>query len=345
MNVLKTHSLIKSTGHAPMLRALLRRGGWMGLLFSVAIVGVARAAEPEWPSKPVRIVSPYAAGGVGDTLFRLFSNSLDAKFNQRFIIDNKTGAAGNIGTAEVVNAKPDGYTFVIAPTANFAVNQHLFSNLGFDPVTQLEPVITISEAPLIAVTPLLETNSLKELANQIVQGSGKFNFGSPGSGSPSHLAGVSFAHMSSDSLQHIGYRGGPPMVMALLSGDVQVAFPTLTTVSSQLKSGKLKALAVLSRQRISDLPNLPTVAEAGFADLLFGNWWVIAGPKGLDPKIAARLSAEIKTLMNDPSVKAKLIELGQTPLAYGPQESAQFIKSESARFKNIIEKNAIKLDQ
>jgi len=303
------------------------------------------ALSQEWPSKPVRVVSPYAAGGVGDTLFRVFGNALEGKLNQRFIIDNKTGAAGNIGTAEVVNAKPDGYTLLIAPTANFAVNQHLFNNLGFDPVTQLEPVITISEAPLIAVTPMNGALTLKELATQIANGAGKFNFGSPGAGSPSHLAGVSFSHMTGDTLIHIGYRGGPPMVMALLAGDVQVAFPTHTTVSSQLKAGKLKALAVLSQQRIPDLPNVPTVAEAGFPDFLFGNWWVIAGPKGMDSKVSNRLSNEIKALLLEPNVKNKLIELGQTILAYGPQESSQFIKSESNRFKNIIEKNAIKLEQ
>ena len=316
----------------------------LGALLGVCLSGASAFAQ-EWPSKPVRLISPYAAGGVGDTLYRVFGNALEAKLNQRFVIDNKTGAAGNIGTAEVVNAKPDGYTLLIAPTANFAVNQHLFSNLGFDPVTQLEPVITISEAPLIAVTPVSGAATLKELASQIANGSGKFNFGSPGAGSPSHLAGVSFSHMTGDSLIHIGYRGGPPMVMALLAGDVQVAFPTHTTVSAQLKAGKLKALAVLSQQRIPDLPNVPTVAEAGFSDLLFGNWWVIAGPKGMDPKITNRLSTEIKTLLVEPGVKSKLIELGQTTLAYGPQESAQFIKSESNRFKNIIEKNAIKLDQ
>ena len=272
-------------------------------------LSVASAFAQEWPSKPVRLISPYAAGGVGDTLYRVFGNALEAKLNQRFVIDNKTGAAGNIGTAEVVNAKPDGYTLLIAPTANFAVNQHLFSNLGFDPVTQLEPVITISEAPLIAVTPVSGAATLKELASQIANGSGKFNFGSPGAGSPSHLAGVSFSHLTGDSLIHIGYRGGPPMVMALLAGDVQVAFPTHTTVSAQLKAGKLKALAVLSQQRIPDLPNVPTVAEAGFSDLLFGNWWVIAGPKGMDTKITNRLSTEIKTLLAEPGVKSKLIEL------------------------------------
>jgi tripartite-type tricarboxylate transporter receptor subunit TctC len=314
------------------------------LLFLVWLIPTFTSAQ-DWPSKPVRVVSPYAAGGVGDTLFRVFGNALESKLGTRLIIDNKTGAAGNIGTSEVVNAKPDGYTLLIAPTANYAVNQHLFSNLGFDPVTQLDPVITISEAPLIAVTPATGANTLKELATQIVNGNGKFNFGSPGSGSPSHLAGVSFAHFTSESLTHIAYRGGPPMVMALLSGDVQVAFPTFTTVSSQIKAGKLKAIAVLSRSRISDLPSIPTTVEAGFPDFLFGNWWVISGPKGLDPKVINRLSSELKILLNDPSVKTKLLELGQTTLAYGPLESAQFIKSESNRFKNIIEKNSIKLEQ
>jgi tripartite-type tricarboxylate transporter receptor subunit TctC len=312
------------------------------LITLVAFVTASFGQSPEWPSKPIRLVSPYAAGGVGDTLFRIFENALESKLGAHFIIDNKTGAAGNIGTSEVVGSKPDGYTLLIAPTANFAVNQHLFNNLSFDPVNQLDPIITISEAPLIAVTSMTGPDSLKEMAAMITAGNSKFNFGSPGAGSPSHLAGVTFSHSSGNSLLHIAYRGGPPMVTALLAGDVQIAFPTLTTVSNLIKAGKLKALAVLSAQRINGLPQVPSNIEAGFPDLVFGNWWVIAGPKGIDSKITARLSMEIKSLLADTIVKNKLNDLGQTILGYGPSESQLFIKSESNRYKNIIEKNAIK---
>lgn len=315
---------------------------WSALVLSMLALS---AGAQDWPTKPIRIVSPYAAGGVGDTIFRLLSPSLEARLGQRFIIENKTGAAGNIGTAEVVNAKADGYTLLFAPTANYAVNQHLFSNLGFDPIAQLEMIYTVAEAPLIAVTGPGGPGTLKEFSSQARSNPQKFNFGSPGVGSPSHLAGVSFSQISGNTIQHVGYRGGPPMVLAMLSGDVQLGFPTLTTVNTQLRAGKLKPIAIMSTQRIPELPNIPTTVEAGFPEMTFGNWWVLSGPKGLDPKIVARLSGEIRLALADPATRGKLGEIGQVLLNLGPVETAAFMRSESARYKALIERNGIKLEQ
>jgi tripartite-type tricarboxylate transporter receptor subunit TctC len=313
-----------------------------GLLITM---GALQASAQDWPTKPIRIVSPYAAGGVGDTIFRLIAPAMEAKLGQRFVIDNKTGAAGNIGTAEVVNSKPDGYTFLFAPTANFAVNQHLFPNLGFNPSTQLDVVYTVAEAPLIAVTGPTGAATLKEFASQARSNPQKFNFGSPGAGSPTHLAGVSFSQIAGNTMQHIAYRGTPPLVLAMLSGDVQLAFPTLTPVVTQLKSNRLKAIAVMSNQRMPELPNVPTTVEAGFPELVFGNWWVLAGPKGVDPKIIEKLASEIRAVLADPATRAKLNDIGHVANNLGAAETAAFIRTESARYKTLIERNAIKLDQ
>jgi tripartite-type tricarboxylate transporter receptor subunit TctC len=318
---------------------------------SRALAGLALAASAagagaqEWPAKPIRIVSPYAAGGVGDTIFRVIAPVLEARLGQRFVIDNKTGAAGNIGTAEVVNARPDGYTLLFAPTANYAVNQHLFNNLGFDPVTQLDPIATVAEAPLIAVASANAPTTLKDFASQARSNPNKFNFGSPGAGSPTHLAGVSFSQMAGNSMVHIGYRGTPPLVLAMLSGDVQLAFPTLTPVGPHLRAGKLKALAVMGTQRVPELPGVPTTAEAGFPELVFGNWWVLAAPKGTDPKVVARLGSEVRAALADPAIRVKLGEIGHIALALGPAESSSFVRTESARYKALIERNGIKLEQ
>lgn len=312
-------------------------------LMLLAAAGAAQAQD--WPNKPIRIISPYAAGGVGDTIFRVIAPTLEAKLGQRFVIENKTGAAGNIGTAEVVNARADGYTLLFAPTANYAVNQHLFGNLGFDAETQLEPVSVVAEAPLIAVASMNAPNTLKEFVAQARSNQGKFNFGSPGAGSPTHLAGVSFSQLAGNTMVHIAYRGTPPLVMAMMAGEVQLAFPTLTPVGAQLRSGKLKALAVMGNQRSPELPGVPTAAEAGFPEMVFGNWWVMAAPKGTDPKIVARLNTEVRAALADPAIKTRLAEIGHVALNMSPAESAAFIRSESTRFKTLIERNGIKLEQ
>lgn len=297
-----------------------------------------------WPGKPIRIVYPYAGGGVGDAIFRLFEPSLEQRLKQSFFIENKAGAAGNIGTSDAVHATPDGYTFLLAPTGNYSVNQYLFK-LGFDPLSQLEPVVAIADAPLLAVvSPGVTATSLKQLSDQVRATGSRFNYGSPGAGSPSHLAGASFSLMHGNAVEHISFRGTAPMTQSMLSNDVQMAFPTLLAVAAQVKAGKLRPLAVLSKQRIPELPEVPTAAEAGFPELLFGNWWVLSAPKGTAPSVISRLSTEIRQLMAEPEIKRKLLDMGQVPLGYGPAETAAFIRAESTKYKTLIERTGIRLD-
>jgi len=297
-----------------------------------------------WPSKTIRIVYPYAGGGVGDAIFRLLEQGLEQRFKQSFFIENKAGAGGNIGTGDVVRAAPDGHTFLLAPTGNYSVNQHLFK-LGYDPLAQLDPVVALADAPLLAVvSPGVTATSLKQLSDQVRANGSRFNYGSPGAGSPSHLAGASFSLMHGNAVEHISFRGTAPMTQSMLSNDVQMAFPTLLAVAAQVKAGKLRPLAVLSKQRIPELPEVPTAAEAGFPELLFGNWWVLSAPKGTAPTAISRLSTEIRQLMAEPEIKRKLVDMGQMPLGYGPAETAAFIRAESIKYKTLIERTGIRLD-
>ncbi len=297
-----------------------------------------------WPSKTIRIVYPYAGGGVGDAIFRLLEQGLEQRFKQSFFIENKAGAGGNIGTGDVVRAAPDGHTFLLAPTGNYSVNQHLFK-LGYDPLAQLDPVVALADAPLLAVvSPGVTATSLKQLSDQVRANGSRFNYGSPGAGSPSHLAGASFSLMHGNAVEHISFRGTAPMTQSMLANEVQMAFPTLLAVGAQVKAGKLRPLAVLSKQRIPELPDVPTAAEAGFPDLLFGNWWVLSAPKGTDPAVINRVSTEIRQLMADPEIKRKLVDMGQVPLAYGPAETAAFMRAESTKYKTLIERSGIRLD-
>jgi len=307
------------------------------ILFVTLFNHVSNAQNIDWPTKPVRVVYPYAAGGIGDAIFQVIGPALEAKLGQRFIVDNKTGADGKIGTLEVVNAKPDGYTLLMAPTANYSVNQHLFPNLGYDPISTLEPISMVAEAPLIAVTSISGPSTLREFSQQALANPNKFNYGSPGTGSPPQLAGALFSQLSGNSIEHIAYRGTPPMVMAMMGGDIQLAFGSWSAVGTQVKAGKIKPLATTGSQRFDDLPNVPTTREAGFPDLNLTNWWLISGPKNISPKIVSKLYLALKSILSDPQIKSKLGEIGHVAVGLDPKESALFIQSESLKYKNLIQ--------
>ena len=313
------------------------------LICGIAALGPAAGLAQEWPNKPIRVVIPFAAGSVSEAIFRTLSPGIEAKLGQRFLLESKPGADGAIGTADVERAAPDGYTLLLGPTAVFAVTPHMFRNLGFDPLTALDPISLLAEAPLLAVVGAgVPATSLHELAGYVRANRGKFNYGSPGSGSPAHLAGAAFSQQTDNSLVYVPYKGTPPMVQALLAGDIQVAFPTLTGIIGPVKAGRLKVLAVMARQRMAELPDVPTSVEAGFPQLVGGNWWVIAAPRGTNSRIIERLAADFRAALADAGVRKRVGELGHVPIGLAPAETATFLKSESARYKSIVELGGIK---
>jgi tripartite-type tricarboxylate transporter receptor subunit TctC len=303
------------------------------------------AAAQEWPARPVRVVIPFAAGSVSEVIFRTLTPGVETRLGQRFVVESKPGADGVIGTADVVRAAADGYTLLLAPTAVYAVTPHLFRNLAFDPLIALDPISLLADAPLLAVIGSgVPAKSLAEMADYLRANPGKFNYGSPGTGSPAHLAGAAFSQQTGNSLVYVPYKGTPPMVQALLAGDIQVAFPTLTGIIGPLRAGKLRALAVLARQRMAELPDVPTTAEAGFAQLVGGNWWALAAPRGTPPRIIQRLADEFRIALADAEVRKRIGDLGHVPLGFTPAETAAFLRSESARYKSIVESGGIKTE-
>jgi len=230
-----------------------------------------------------------------------------------------------------------------SPTAVYAVTPHMFRNLGFDPLTALDPISLLADAPLLAVIAAgVPANSLQELAQYVRASPGKFNYGSPGSGSPAHLTGAAFSQQTGNSMVYVPYKGTPPMVQALLAGDIQVAFPTLTGIIGPVKAGKLRVLAVMAHQRMAELPDVPTTVEAGFSQLVAGNWWVLAAPRGTNSRIIERLAAEFRTALAEPSVRKRVSDFGHVAIGLAPAETAVFLKSESARYKFIVELGGIK---
>jgi tripartite-type tricarboxylate transporter receptor subunit TctC len=320
----------------------MKLGRILAILTALApSLGVAQ----DWPGKPIRIVIPFAAGSVAESIFRTMTPGVEADLGQRFIVESKPGADGSIGTGEVVRAAPDGYTLLLAPTAVFAVTPHLFANLGFDPLASLDPIALLADAPLLAVVSAsVPARSLDELARYVRASPGKYNYGSPGTGSPAHLTGAAFSQQTGNAVVYIPYKGTPPMVQALLANDIQMAFPTWTGIIGPVRAGKLRVLAVMARERMAELPDVPTTVEAGFPQLVGGNWWALAAPRGTSPQIVERLSAEFRKALADVSVRRRIGELGHVPIGLGPAETASFLKSESARYKTIVERGGIKAE-
>ena len=313
------------------------------LAIAAAALAPSIALSQEWPSRPIRVVIPFAAGSVSEAIFRTMAPGVEADLGQRFVVEAKPGADGAIGTNEVVRAAPDGYTLLLGPTAVYAVIPHLFPNLGFDPLAALDPVSLLADAPLLAVVGAdVPVRSLDDLTRYVRASPGKYNYGSPGSGSPAHLTGAAFSQQTGNAVVYVPYKGTPPMVQALLAGDIQMAFPTWTGIIGPVKAGKLRVLAVMSRERMAELPDVPTTVEAGYPQLVGGNWWVLSAPHGTSPRILSRLADEFRRVLADAAIRKRIGELGHLPIGLTPAETAAFLKSESARYKSIVERGGIK---
>lgn len=302
------------------------------------------SAHAAWPEKPVRVVVPYAAGGSGDVAIRTIQPHLEKLLGASIYVDNKGGASGNIGAGEVARAAPDGYTFLLGATNNYVMNQYLFK-LPFDPIKDLEPVSLLVNSPLVIMTNLkVPAKNLTEFTNYLKNNKNAANYGSPGPGTTPHLAGLRFNAINGTDLTHIGFRGTPPAVQALLAGDIQAMFVTADSTSGHVLTGKLRALAVASPTRLSALPDIPTTQEAGLADFHIGNWWGLSAPKGTDPQVINKVAAAIKQVMARPDVIEAFGKLGTTAIGSSPAEFSAQAAKEAASWKQVIEKSNISLD-
>ncbi len=308
-----------------------------------ALCGLAHAQE--WPTKPIRLVIPYAAGGAGDITFRAVAPAIEERLGQRFVIDNKAGASGIIGAGEVARSAPDGYTLLLGATNNFVTNQFLYKTMDFDPLKAFVPVTVMSNAPsVIIVNASVPAGSLKELAAYAKANPGKLNYGSPGNGTPAHLAAELFSHLAGVKMVHVPFKGSPPAVLALMANEVQVYFTPLTPIAGQLQSGKVRALAVAAPARLAALPEVPTTQEAGFTELQTGNWWGLVAPAGTDRRILDRLEKEVRSALAAPAVHKRYAELGMVVVGNSHDEAAAMMKSEAARWKGIIDTAGIRAE-
>lgn len=308
------------------------------VLLALLVPGAPAALAQDYPVKPIRLIVLYAAGGAGDIAFRMISAAVEEKLGQRFVIENKPGALGNIGAADVARAVPDGYTLLLGGGNNYTSIQFLYKNMGFDPIAAFDQVVLISNSPtVVAVTLSVPVNALRELAAYARANPGKLNFGSPGGGTPPRLSAEFFAAMADLSMAHVSFTGSPAVMVALQQDSVQLAFYTMGPVLALIRGGKLKPLAVAANSRLEALPGVPTSAEAGFPELLTGSWQGIAAPRGTDPRILDKINAAVRAALADPGVRKRYADMGALPGDMSRTELTAFVKDEAARWKKVVD--------
>ena len=320
------------------------------LLSSLAILVSATstpvlAQASGYPNKPVRIVVPFAVGGIADTFGRVIGIKLTEAWGQPVIIENKTGAGGNIGAEVVAKSPPDGYTLVVGNNGTHAVNVNLFKTIPFDPVKDFIPIAHIMEAEgLLVVNPSVKANSVREIVDLARAQPGKLSYASGGLGTTSHLAGELFKSTAKVDIVHVPYKGNSPAIADLLSGQTQLSFATMPTVLPHVKAGKLRAIASIGLARTIALPDVPTVAESGLPGFEVSNWIGLFAPAGTPADIVAKLNAEVQKIMQSPDVQKRLEAEGARFIPTTPGQFASFQREELIKWAKIIKDANIKAE-
>ena len=307
----------------------------------LAFPGVARCEN--YPARPVRIIVGFAAGSTSDILARLMGQWLSVRLGQQFVVENRPGAGGNVGAETLVNASADGYTLLLVPPA-VAANPTLYEHLNFDFIRDTTPVGGVVRVPnVVEVHPSVPVRTVPELIAYAKANPGKLSFASAGIGTASHLAGQLFNTMTGANLQHVPYRGDGPAMADLVAGQVQVGFATMTASIGFIRADRLRPLAVCTTKRSEALPDIPTVADfvPGFEA---SSWFGIAAPKGTPADIVERLNREVNAGLADPTIKARLADMGGTPLSGSPAEYGKLIANETEKWGKVIRAAGIKAE-
>jgi tripartite-type tricarboxylate transporter receptor subunit TctC len=311
---------------------------------AAALPVVSRIAFAQaYPSRPVRLIVSFAAGGPTDILARLTAQWLSERLGQQFVVENRPGGGGNIGTEAVVRASPDGYTLLMAG-GNNAINATLYDKLNFNFIRDIAPVATIIRAPqILVVNPSVPAKSVPEFIAYAKANPGKIHMASGGTGTPPHLAGELFKMMAGVDLIHVPYRGNGPAFNDLIGGQVQVMFPSPVGLLEYIQAGKLRALAVTTATRSDALPDIPTMAEfvPGYEA---SGWFGVGAPRNTPAEIIDKLNKEINAGLADPKMQARLADFGGTPLVLSPADFGRLIAEETEKWGNVIRALSIKAD-
>jgi tripartite-type tricarboxylate transporter receptor subunit TctC len=310
------------------------------LWFAALVFSLPAAAQP-YPSQPIRLIAPFPPGGSVDIMARLIAEPLGAQLGAKVVIENRSGASGNIGMEAAARAKPDGYT-VVLNTIPLATNQALFEKLTWDPIKDFAPIGMVATAGhVLVVPPKVQASNLDELLRLARSSPGKLSYASAGVGTTFHLVGEMFKDSTRTFILHVPYRGGGPALADTLGGQVDMSFPTISAAAPHIKAGRLRALAVTDTRRSALLPDVPTLQEAGVKDFQFTQWLALLAPAGTPREVVARLNGALRSILTSKEVRDKFAAQGFDAFVSSPEEAGKFIASEVQRFGKLIKTRKI----
>ena len=330
-----------------LFRQLARALGAGVAIISIAMPALAQAP---WPTRPVKIVVPFAPGGTTDILARAVAPELSKAFGQPFIVDNRAGAGGNVGADIVAKSPADGYTLLMGTVGTHGINKSLYSKLPYDPQKDFAPITLVAGVPNVMVmnadkAKAMGINNVPDFIQYAKAHPGQLNMASSGNGTSIHLAGELFKSMTGTFMTHIPYTGSGPAMMGMVSGTVDVMFDNLPSAMPQIKGGKLKAFAVTSAQRSAAMPELPTIEEAGkLKGFEASSWFGLLAPAGTPPEVVLKLQQETAKALNSPAIKEKLLAQGAIPSGNTPQEFARFIDAEIGKWAPVVKASGARVD-
>ena len=314
-------------------------------LAGAGLLGSGAAMAQAYPSKPVTIVVPFAAGGTTDILARIIGQALTAELGQSVVVDNRAGAGGNFGGQAAAKAAPDGHTLFMGTVGTHAINASLYKKMPFDPVKDFAPLTRVANVPnLLVANPAQPYKSVKDLIAYAKANPGKVNFGSSGNGSSIHLSGELFKSLAKVDMQHVPYKGSAPAVTDLMGNQIGIMFDNMPSAIQHVRSGSLVPLAVTTAKRSPELPNVPTIAEAGVPGYEATSWFGMFAPAGTPAPVLAKLNAAIVKVLAQPDVKKKINEQGAEVYSETPEQFAAFIQAESVKWGKVVKESGASLD-
>lgn len=315
------------------------------LVFLAVLFAAGGALAQNYPTKPIRIVVPFPPGGPADILARTIGQNITESWGQQVVIDNRSGAGGNVGSDIVAKALPDGYTLLMGFVGTHAINASLYRNMPFDHVKDFQPVGQVAMVTIILVVhPSVPANSVKELITLAKSRAGELTFGSPGNGTPQHLAGELFNTMAGVKMVHVPYKGAVLALNDLLGGRLSLIFSSMPPALPHVKTGKLRALGVTSATRSPAVPDVPTIAQSGLPGYEVINWYGVLAPAGTPKEVVAKLNAEIIKILKMSEVKERLAAQGAETFSSTPEQFAAYIKKETEKWATVVKYSGAQID-